>query len=239
MSQPAHRHPPRREQGHVFQHGCAGIVPDVRLKVRVRFSRQRLGLDVLRRHFHKPVEARTVVMLRSSSAFLSFSPRGLRFTSTHGCFTPGVEDPALALRVERLVTVDPQSGLGGDDFVVVESGPDVDQDVEEKCGALLATCPECSTFTAGPRPGDGLLVLPMRVLLLVAQLLVLAKPRRLDPGPAHLGVHQHTKPNHPPRLRNRVSRGARLLMSQCPSHDMITSMSDRRLVVLDAVWGAH
>jgi hypothetical protein len=40
---------PRREQGHDFQRGCAEIVPDERLKVRVLLSRRGLGL-VLCRH---------------------------------------------------------------------------------------------------------------------------------------------------------------------------------------------
>jgi hypothetical protein len=44
-----------------------------------------------------------------------------------------VEDPTLALRVERLVTVDPQSALQGDNLVFVEPGPHIDQDVEDKC----------------------------------------------------------------------------------------------------------
>jgi hypothetical protein len=47
---------------------------------------------------------------------------------------------------------------------------------------------ECSTVAPGPQPGDGLLMLPLRVLLLVPPLLVLAKLRRFDPDPALLGV---------------------------------------------------
>jgi hypothetical protein len=68
-----------------------------------------------------------------------------------------VEDPTLALRVERLVTVDPQSALQGDDLVFVEPGPHVDQDVEDKCRLT-----EIGVVTSSPRHALALALAMMR-----------------------------------------------------------------------------
>jgi hypothetical protein len=232
----------RREQGHVFQCGCADIVVDECLKVRMLLSRRRLGVDVRRRHSHESVQALPdgrcdevefgFLVLLAARPLVHFDP---------WLFQVRVEDPALALGVERLITVDLQSGLESVHLVFEETRPDIDQNVEDEGRRLHAAPSECSTGATGPRPGNGLLVLPVGVLLLVPPPLVLPKLRRLDPDPALLGVHQLTKPNHPHHvsLRNRVNRGACLLMSQCPSLDVIKSIEDRCLVVHDAVWGGH
>jgi hypothetical protein len=141
----------RREQGHVFQRGCADIVVDECLKVHVLLSRRWLSVNVRRRHSHESVQAL-------------------------------------------------QSGLESVHLVFEESRPDIDQNVEDEGRRLHAAPSECSTGATCPRPGNGLLVLPVWVLLLVPPPLVLPKLRRLDPDPALLGVHQLTKPNTPTTL---------------------------------------